>query len=85
MPEMPSTTSPDVTSLIGVGPSAVNTMVSGAKHWLTAETDESRVLSHGTMPFDRPFVPRISDPRQRTLWNASPMPPANLDRRATSL
>ena len=33
--------------------------------WLTAATDESSVFSHGTMPLDRPFVPRISEPRER--------------------
>jgi hypothetical protein len=32
---------------------------------LTAATDESSVLSHGTMPFEAPFVPRISEPRER--------------------
>ena len=53
--------------------------------WLTADTDESSVFSHGTMPLDSPLVPRISEPRLRTRWKARPMPPANFDSRATSL
>ena len=53
--------------------------------WFTAATDESSVLSHGTMPFDRPFVPLISDPRERTRCQPTPMPPANFDSLAMSL
>src|SRR5690606_13583870 len=34
--------------------------------WLTAATEESRVLSHGTIPLECPLVERISEPRERT-------------------
>ena len=44
--------------------------------WLTAATDESSVFSQGTIPFDWPLVPRISDPRERMRWYATPMPRA---------
>ncbi|GHJ35187.1 hypothetical protein Sm713_07960 [Streptomyces sp. TS71-3] len=33
--------------------------------WLTAATEESRVRTKGTMPLERPLVPRISEPRER--------------------
>ena len=36
--------------------------------WFTAATEESSVFSHGTMPFEWPLVPRISEPRERTRW-----------------
>jgi len=51
--------------------------------WLTAATDASSVRSHGTMPLEWPLVPRISAPRERIRDHCTPMPPANLDRRAT--
>ncbi len=53
--------------------------------WLTAATEESSVLSHGTMPLLLPLVPRISEPRERTRDHDTPMPPLNFDRRATSM
>jgi hypothetical protein len=51
--------------------------------WFTAATDASRVRSHGTIPLERPLVPRINAPRERTLENPIPIPPANLLNRAT--
>ncbi len=42
-----------------------------------------QVRSHGTMPFEWPLVPRISEPRDRTFVHEIPMPPAYLLSRAT--
>ena len=53
--------------------------------WLTAATDESRVLSQGTMPLDNPLVPLISDPLERIRCQPTPMPPAYFESRAMSV
>ena len=42
-------------------------------------TEESSVRSHGTMPLERPFVPRMRAPLPRTREKAMPMPPANFE------
>jgi hypothetical protein len=52
---------------------------------LHADTDASSVFSHGTMPFEWPFVLSISEPRERTRWYARPMPPENFDSIAASV
>ena len=52
--------------------------------WFTAATELSSVFSHGTMPFEWPFVPRISEPLARTRVYDSPMPPAYFESFATS-
>lgn len=39
--------------------------------------------SHGTIPFECPFVPLISEPRDRIRVHETPMPPAYLLSRAT--
>ena len=31
------------------------------------------------MPFERPFVARMSEPSERTRWKARPMPPENFE------
>jgi hypothetical protein len=50
---------------------------------LTAATEASSVFRDGTIPFDAPFVPRISAPRERTRDQPMPIPPENLLSRAT--
>lgn len=49
-----------------------------------AATLASSVLSQGTIPFEWPLVLPMSEPRERTRWYASPMPPENLESFATS-
>ncbi len=53
--------------------------------WLTAATDESSVLSQGTMPLERPLVPTIRLFLERMRCQATPMPPANFESRAMSV
>ncbi len=52
--------------------------------WLTAATEASRVFSHGTIPLECPLVERISEPRERTRVQLTPMPPENFDSCAIS-